>query len=215
MEAKIIKKQNVFLDFWKGVACISIILIHFPLPGEFGNTVRYLAEFAVPLFFLISGYYSYDQAGRAKEKIARRIKRIQRLTLFSCVFYFIYTVLLNIKRHELAEYWIEWTSLRKWISIFALGDLDILGAGHLWFIVALLYSYYILLFLEKRDWMEKAYKWIQALFILKLVVVIWVESTVSSWHWKGNVLIGALPYILLGHYIAKRKSILRSGTIRC
>lgn len=52
--------KNRCLNFFKGLGCIFVIFIHFPFPGEIGRIISGLARFAVPLFFMISGYYAYN-----------------------------------------------------------------------------------------------------------------------------------------------------------
>lgn len=56
-ENKLISNRNCSLDFCKGVGCIFVVFIHVTFPGGLGQAVKSLGSFAVPLFFMISGYY--------------------------------------------------------------------------------------------------------------------------------------------------------------
>ena len=64
--------HNDKLDLWKCVAIYSVIFIHILLPGQIGVAVNCLARFAVPLFFLSAGFFSWrsmrrrQTAGQAK-----------------------------------------------------------------------------------------------------------------------------------------------------
>lgn len=51
------KEKNHFLFFLEGFACINVIFIHCMFPSWLGVLVCGLARFAVPLFFIVSGYY--------------------------------------------------------------------------------------------------------------------------------------------------------------
>ncbi|VPF76639.1 transmembrane protein [Streptococcus pneumoniae] len=74
---------NSTLHAIKVLACFSVVAIHIWLPGKIGAFYQIIARFAVPMFFLISGFYSYNIS---KNKIQNRIKKIFRLILRSTFF---------------------------------------------------------------------------------------------------------------------------------
>ena len=47
-------RQNGF-DWFKGCACIAVILIHYYFPNNIGIGIRTISRFAVPVFFMVSG----------------------------------------------------------------------------------------------------------------------------------------------------------------
>ena len=53
------KPYNYCMDFLKGLACIFVVFIHVKFPGDFGQAVQAIARFAVPFFFMVSGYYYF------------------------------------------------------------------------------------------------------------------------------------------------------------
>lgn len=63
------KTKNDCLNVWKGIAAFAVVLIHCTLPGVPGEIIKGIARFAVPLFFLISGYFAY---GREDAVLRRR-----------------------------------------------------------------------------------------------------------------------------------------------
>lgn len=67
--------HNDKLDLWKCVAIYSVIFIHILLPGQIGVAVNCLARFAVPLFFLSAGFFSWRSPPRV---LARRTVRTAR-----------------------------------------------------------------------------------------------------------------------------------------
>ena len=74
------KKKNKCLNVMKGIGCIGVVFIHVQFPGEFGKVAFLLARYAVPLFFMISGYYAY---GACQDKLKCRMKKIIRILFFA------------------------------------------------------------------------------------------------------------------------------------
>lgn len=68
----------------KLLASFFVVFIHAPFPLTFGSFVECLARFAVPLFFAISGYFSYQISPSA---VARRLKRMFLLLLWGTLLY--------------------------------------------------------------------------------------------------------------------------------
>ena len=52
---------NNKLNFLKCFACIGVVFIHITFPGRFGEIVRLGADYAVPVFFMIAGYYAWGK----------------------------------------------------------------------------------------------------------------------------------------------------------
>ena len=67
------RQRNNTLEIMKLIASYMVILIHFYFKDGFGGVMDALARFAVPLFFIVSGFYSYQIS---LDKIKKRIKRI-------------------------------------------------------------------------------------------------------------------------------------------
>ena len=53
--------RNNMLNFLKGIACIGVIFIHVPFPTVIGKLISLVCAYAVPVFYLIAGYYSFDK----------------------------------------------------------------------------------------------------------------------------------------------------------
>ena len=71
------KHRNHSLDFLKFIASFLIVCIHFKVFGQTGNLISVIARFAVPVFFMISGYYAYnDDENKLKYKVTKIIKYI-------------------------------------------------------------------------------------------------------------------------------------------
>ena len=53
------EKDNKLLWILKGISCIIVILFHCPLAGIAGDVIIYSMRFPIPVFLMISGYYSF------------------------------------------------------------------------------------------------------------------------------------------------------------
>ena len=56
--------RNRTFDLFKWAAALFVLLLHVPFPGDVGGTVRMFARWAVPFFFMVSGYFTYGAVQR-------------------------------------------------------------------------------------------------------------------------------------------------------
>ena len=61
--------KNKSIYTLKAIACICVILIHCGLKKNIGITINSISRFAVPFFFIVSGYFSYSYE---KPKLRKR-----------------------------------------------------------------------------------------------------------------------------------------------
>ena len=76
------KQRNGTMELLKFAAAFFVVWIHAPFPGKLGQLVSTLARFAVPMFFLFSGYFNY---GAQLSQVSRRARRIALLFLLGLV----------------------------------------------------------------------------------------------------------------------------------
>ena len=55
------RNRNWRFDFLKGISCVFVVFLHCRFPGVIGNLIIYAFRFPVPIFFMITGYYSYEK----------------------------------------------------------------------------------------------------------------------------------------------------------
>ena len=119
------QKRNETLECCRILAAVFVVFLHVPFPGLMGKTVNCLARFAVPLFFAISGWFSY---GAKPEKLLRRMGKILLLEAAGIGL----TVLSKGFRVGLPGA----DALTKWLLL----NVDPF-AGHLWYLSAMAYCY--------------------------------------------------------------------------
>lgn len=131
-------RRNLSLELCKLIAACFVVFIHVPFPAPAGELVLCLARFAVPMFFAISGWYSYRaEAG----KLLRRMGHVLLLELAGIAIALLWQALS-------AEY-TGWNaaqallaalpgkdSLRLWLLLN-----DDPFSGHLWYLSASAFCY--------------------------------------------------------------------------
>ena len=198
-----LKKYNNTLYFIKGVGCMGVILIHFPFPGTFGLIIKRICFSAVPIFFLTSGYFSYNKDEELQRiNITRKSIGILKISVWSIGFYFLYSLIFHLVRQDAAGYISKCVGLDAFIDFCIINNFENIDGYHLWFLPSLLYSYLFLLILDRFRCIDKTYKILPLLFVVKYVVEVIAESYGLTYHLRCNVIIGALPYVLLGRYFA-------------
>lgn len=150
---KNIKKRNYGIDWLKGVACISVVLIHYNLPDQGGIIIKTLCRFAVPVFFMVSGFFTLSDDGNvcSKEKLFAKISHVLRLIAGSAVFYLIFCIVWNKAMDpgwNIVEYAHTVINFPKIVKLVVTNDP--LVYSHLWFLLALLYCYILMLLFRRR-----------------------------------------------------------------
>ena len=72
--------RNTSLDLLKGVSALFVIWIHEQFPGVTGQLINRIGMFAVPVFFMVSGYFS---GSASREKLAKSIRHILTLIVIA------------------------------------------------------------------------------------------------------------------------------------
>lgn len=72
--------RNQSMELAKLIASFFVVCIHYRLPNPLGAWIEALSRFAVPMFFLISGYFNL---GAGSCQVSRRLKNIGRLYLIA------------------------------------------------------------------------------------------------------------------------------------
>jgi len=158
-------KRNLSLEVCKLIAACFVVFIHVPFPWPAGEFVLCLARFAVPLFFAISGWYSYrTDAG----KLLRRMGHVLLLELTGIV-------IMELWRAFAAEYtgWNAPDALRESLpdaaalKLWLLFNEDPFG-GQLWYLSASAFSYGVLWLCTKLGVTRRGYR---PLYILGLILL--------------------------------------------
>lgn len=124
------------IDVLKAICAFLVVCIHVPFPGKIGAYFTTLTRVAVPIFFMITGYFYSDIVAQHKSK--KQIRKICFLGVQANIIFFIWNITLNLlKRYNLVAY-VQSVFTRKNILKFLLLNESPL-AGHLWYLGAIFY----------------------------------------------------------------------------
>lgn len=162
-----------------------------------------LARFGVPLFFMISGFFSY---AKGMDTIKGRIQKSWSLFLTANGIYFLWKIFSlfrgGILSLKVISGLFSFESLMNWLlwneSPFM---------GHLWFLGALLYCYLFYWILVKKGWQERCYVLIPICLAANLLLGEGLSTLGRevSFLWVRNFWLTGLPFFLLGHWFAREQ----------
>ena len=203
---------NVKLNLLKGFACMGVVFIHITFPGLFGQIVKYASAYAVPIFFMIAGYYAY---GKDTDIIKRRLIKIVKIFVYGYMLFFLFNLALSIKNNEVLQ-WLSsnfnWKTPIKYICFCTINF-----AIPLWYLIAMIETYIVWLFIVKRKKEHLIIKITPILFFFQIILTSYCETMQLEWFWKINFLTRAMPWFTLGYYLniemGQNKRLIKTSTL--
>ena len=153
------KSRQNGLDFLKTICALIIVFIHAGFTNNlFGYILRELSRIAVPIFFMISGFFSYNKdIAYFKKSIIKLLK----LQISSNILYILYDILKAIVLNEsIKELLIQTFNVNYFV--FNLGNVG-------WYIRNLIYIYVIIYFIKRQTNKKINY---QVLPIISLFIIV-------------------------------------------
>jgi len=188
-------KRNATLDFGKLIAAICIVSLHVgyftELPNHVGDFIRYSMRWAVPFFFISSGYFISDF-----NATSRYLSKLQKIFLMAAVASIIYVPAILYRD--------------GWEALNLIFSFEILFFGtyvHLWFFSSLLFGLLTLSFLAQFN-----YKW-TVLFSLAVILGYLVVDGLRTYGISGNIdanffrFLSGIPFLYLGYCFRNPKVI--------
>lgn len=140
------KQTNNYLCFFQAIASFLVIYIHASVPFKGSFFLMGIARMAVPFYFLISGYFSFSNEEKKMVKdTKRRLHKNVKLLGMSLLLYYVLNIIVHITSNDkLTEIFVEQMQIKNIFYFFALNwTTPYIGVGHLWFLLAIIYSYCI------------------------------------------------------------------------
>ncbi len=135
--AAVKKERNQSVELCRMVAALAVVFLHVPLPEPVGSWVGCLARFAVPFFFMVSGYYSLNQSC---DWLKRRLVSVLKLNVYAALPYYIWKYLAFYRGSAGMEFLRAEVFPPNVLMDWLLRHVHP-GAGHLWFLAALVPCY--------------------------------------------------------------------------
>lgn len=203
-----IATRNHTIDFMRIVLIFLIVCLHFPLYGFWGIVVKEIAQSAVPLFFMITGFYLYDEDKiRISQKASKQAYHIYHLCLWSFVLYFVYRVFeLVILNQNFSSWFKGLFGLKNLFEFIVLNDPPVLST--LWFLFAMLYDLLIISFVCKKIHIKKLFFLIIPMCIIRLFIgcySVFVFGVKIDILYTKNFIFAGMLSMLVGFWIASLK----------
>ena len=163
-----IDNRNYFIDFVKGIACIFIILMHVRFPAPWRTLMLSTMRFAVPFFFMVSGYFTYSPNKESRRTACKKVKHILKIVIGASILYVLFAmvqIVLGVEKIQVnISDQINWTFfhngpldikddlvLSKYsLATWFLFNVPTVISPQMWFLFALLYVYIIYLLLVNK-----------------------------------------------------------------
>ena len=204
------KKQRwTCIDILKCLAALAVVEIHKPLKVQSGAELLILCRFAVPVFFMITGFFYSETVAHRRE--LKQIGKILTITIGANLFYLIWKVLLalengnNIKDALLARF------EERMPEDFILWNFSPLSP-HLWYLQALVYVLVIAFIVEHLGLRKLAYLAVPVLLAGNLIKgnysLLLLGKDYCHVYYARNFLYCGLPFFWLGCLFGERKEAL-------
>ncbi len=196
-------QKNHTLELLKLFASYMVVFIHIPFYGKVGNSIDASSRFAVPFFFLLSGYYSHQIT---REKIKKRIKNILTLLMFSAICYTIFEIIILLKYNMdgLVEFFNKYTDLSTYVNLLVFNVP--VNFGHLWYLLAVLYVYVLFYLATKFHIKEKVICFISLFLLLEHILLgegLSIFGIVLPIPFVRNFALMGIPFFALGLFVKK------------
>lgn len=201
-------KFNASLNVLKLAAVWAVVVLHAPVPdGRLAELFNCLSRFAVPVFFMASGYFCPDpSAPNALAHMRRKTARVFWFMAAGNAVYLLFELALCVLRSQPLRTWFAANLTRQTLRYFVLYGLSPVGY-HLWFLTALLTCFLVVWAFYALDFMrhDAVYALIPVCLLLGLVLgeaataqeVRFQQVTQRNWLTLG------LGFFLLGHYLRR------------
>ena len=196
------RKRNWQFDFLKGISCIFVVFLHCRFPDVIGDLIIYAFRFPVPIFFMITGYYSYGKDRTWIVKKALGILKMLLLTEFLYGGWYMAVALLD--NGSLSLYLSALEGFRHPFRTILCGTVF---NPTLWYLYAAFWTYVIIFFLGTARHKRWSY--------VLILVLLWGQifgrfywqnhyDINQAIYWFRSAYLFGLPMTLLGSLLAEK-----------
>lgn len=206
------KKQNYYLNFWKGIACFGVVFFHTRFPVyHLDGVLQTMFRFAVPLFFMISGYFCYkEDRNLVEKKLPAKMKRIFWINFVGCLGYFLMQIAIALlgDSHGSVEDLIarihtmfNKETMIKWLVFNEDPFIHIM-----WFTSALLYCYLLFWVVNHFNLYQLGYGLIPVFIVVHFLFGnVLIAMEIEKVYYRNFLLFG-FPFFMLGNWLCKNRS---------
>ena len=200
-----IRKRNLPLDLFKVFLAFLVICIHFA--GEAYDHFP-LYRLAVPMFFMISGYFNYHADGEIRKKRAKTlISRTVNYMIIGFGIYIVYDFFLCYAEGKGVGYY--FTTLFHddlFLDFFVLNTPITYSGYQLWFLIALFVLslvHFLVVKYRKEKWYYLLVPCLIAVYLFFSGYMRLLQYTDMPIRYTRNAMVFGLPNFALGYLLAK------------
>lgn len=203
------KQRESTFDIFKLGAVFLVILLHTNNQSRIGQYIAVITRIAVPIFFLISGYF-YDTL--SPEKKHNQLIKILKLVLFTNVGYFVWDILYALITGDNPLAFITTSCTLQNLILFLVVN-ESPFATHLWYLSSILYVLFILKLCEKP--VSKKVLYILTPFLLIAALLLGNYSYALFkirvyYIFTRNFLFTGLPFVCLGRMLYSKRDFIQN-----
>lgn len=203
--------RNRTLDMVKAICAYAVVFLHIHFPGDAGNIANVLARFAVPVFFMVSGYFCYRGDDTEFIRTGKKIRHVLTLILVAFPVCALWDLIQNEISGESQKKWLESLFSGEHIRQFLLYNNSSQVKWHLWFLPALLYCYLLFAVVSRFHLYRQAYVLIPVLLLIHFGMEEF--SPYLGEHFRvmqfRNYLFTGFPFFMSGHLIHRHQETLK------
>lgn len=203
------QKDYSNLNLLKMICAFLVVTIHIPFPGMFGIYVKAIARMAVPVFFIISGFFFEKNQNRIY--LIRQIEKVAKLIL---IFYSLFII------WKFVCLYFEGESLKQYImNNFRVKDIcrlvvynKSMVSGHFWYLFALLYVLIIVFLLG--HFFNKIVYLLPILLIPNLILSAYslvLFDFEIKYYYTRNFLLTGLPMFAIGYILSQKEVLIKKA----
>lgn len=189
--------RNTSLDVLKGVAALFVIWIHEQFPGVTGQLIDRVGSFAVPVFFLVSGYFSRKSS---RKKLEKSIRHTLYLIACNYALSFVRIFVFNAFSITAVVDAISKVLTFKWMTLWLVLNVTAHISGIAWFLFALLYCY-ILHWCFHRQCQDRRIFYLIPISLVCGFAILFLYPQIGV----RNIWFMGIPYYLGGQWFAENQ----------
>ena len=198
------KKQNYALHLLCGIIVIILTAVKFDMRADIFDNLLAFGRFAIPLFFIISGYFLFSEDGHTRASLPRKMKHILLMTIAVKVLFLVI---------DLVYYAFGYLDMQYVLTAFFLAEETTM---HVWFVYALLIMYFFTHMVFHYGWNMERIAAIGSVIVLTLILIFGVILRVLGINYIGDVYVRdisdiiypftAFPFFYAGYYLHMYRS---------
>lgn len=185
------------LDCLKFICAVGVVFIHFGY--YFQQFYNAFDRCAVPIFYMISGFFIFGENGIGVKRLYKVIKKVTIILVIGSLLYVIQLLLSN-------------SDIFYYLNRKAIFDCVLWGCnpfvGHLWYLQCYIYSLVILLLFKKLGIINSVLPFLPFLLVVNLLLgnycIFFEPTNGAQCIYSRNHIFCALPFVAIGSLVKKR-----------